>query len=828
MPEVGSEVRSDQRIKGTGFFGALPFAWSLLIVPILATMALDAMPEFVPWLIPWVLLPLLPYITLTTLLVKRGVPVIDANTAPSQLIWHTAILWAWAISYPVLVVLTVWSVANSPTLTVYERFALVFILVQLSVFCVGVAHEMLHRREKWTRRLGDFLMGLMAMPHWYTEHVYVHHPHAATPADWTRTSQGESFYAYLLRTGLRTYVEAVRVQDERMARRGLSVWHRSSPCWRWAAVLAAWIGMSLAISGWLGFAVWILQAFHGIYTLRVVDYIQHYGLQRRQLPGGRYEKIQPHHSWNFSNATDFFMFSGQRHSDHHRHPTRPYPLLQEYSEETAPRLPSDYRAMAFLALRPSAWFRTMNPLIAEWRKKFYPDIEDWRAHSSRALRQHPTSFVLINEIVAGAPRVAEWVEKLPVLLDELASRDFEQLTIPENIGMDPAEMLVAQRGLLRLYYTREFGREEMSEQLGLSGVETVEEVVETVQYWSNAQTLQVGVRTMRGHILPVDAGTPLSNVADVAISAVAEGVFDEFVARHGPIRGSAIAIAALGRLGDRRTVMGSEVELLLLYEDADPERGVPRIHVDALYDRLNQLFADLARGSMLFRSIEVRGPGARGGNASGSLEAFADEERSTDTLQRLAEVGSARLVHIAGERSEGIARRFDTVKQSILARYRGSVTLQLREQRALAKPENPTLSTIANGPGGLGDVMLTAFLLRLLAAERHPSIGQAEGIPAVFDAAAKEEIIDAQAAEHLMDAARLWLNVDGAWQLVEDGKPNENDLTEPCRETVVRACDMNGIDELRVAAIETAGRAIVHIDTLIDTASKDLHQDSVA
>ena len=803
--------------KGAGFFGALPFGWSLLIVPVLTAMALDAIPEFIPWAIPWVALPLLPYITLTSLLVRRGVPVLHPNTPHSRLFWHTAVLLAWALSYPSVIVLTVWSVTNSPTLTVYERIALVFILVQLSVFCVGVGHEMLHRRDKWLRRLGDVLMGTIAMPHWYTEHVYVHHPHVATPLDWTRPTQGQSFHSYFLKIGLGSYVGAARVQHERMARRGLPFWHWSNPCWRWVALLVVWIGLCLTIGGWLGLTVWALQALHGIYTLRVVDYIQHYGLQRRRLPNGGYEQIRPHHSWNFSNATDYFMFSGQRHSDHHRHPARPYPLLQEYPDETAPRLPSDYRAMAFLALRPAAWFRTMNPLLAEWRRKFYPEIEDWRAFSSRAYRERPALLPLIEEIFGAAPRLAEWVEKRPILLDEVQSREFQQLVVPENIGLEPDVALTAQRGLLRLYYTREFGRKEMSEQLALSGVETSEDIVDAVQFWSNAQAFQAEVRTMRGNILPVDAGLPLSNIAEVAISAVANGVLDEFEDRHGPVSGSGVAIAALDRLGDRRMVIGSDVELLLLYEDAEPDevKFASGVHAAAFCERLNVLLASLAEESMLFRSVAMRPPG-RGG--SGPLEAFGREERDADPVHSLAEVASARLVHVVGERTERLERRFDRAKRTVLARYADAVARELPNRRPQPGSGNPSLASILSGPGGLEDATLAALLLRSRFAQDRSPILKADGIAGVFEAAAKQQAIDGGVAADLADAARLWLNLDGIRPLVVDGDFEEGGLEETSRAMIARACDAGSIEELRTVAMQTADRTAAHIDALVEAA----------
>ena len=41
-----------------------------------------------------------------------------------------------------------------------------------------------------------------------------------------------------------------------------------------------------------------LQAVVGFSFLEVVNYIEHYGLARQRTATGRYEKVDPRHSWN--------------------------------------------------------------------------------------------------------------------------------------------------------------------------------------------------------------------------------------------------------------------------------------------------------------------------------------------------------------------------------------------------------------------------------------------------------------------------------------------------------------------------------------------------
>ena len=115
-----------------------------------------------------------------------------------------------------------------------------------------------------------------------------------------------------------------------------------------------------------------MQAIVAITLLEAINYVEHYGLMRRPLGGGRFEPVQPHHSWNASHRlTNYFLINLQRHSDHHKSPMRRFPLLQHYDEADAPQLPFGYPAMLLIALAPPLWFHIMNPKVLEWHHRFW-------------------------------------------------------------------------------------------------------------------------------------------------------------------------------------------------------------------------------------------------------------------------------------------------------------------------------------------------------------------------------------------------------------------------------------------------------------------------
>ena len=103
----------------------------------------------------------------------------------------------------------------------------------------------------------------------------------------------------------------------------------------------------------------LAAAFTGILLLETVNYIEHYGLQRKQLKPKVYEAVSPKHSWNSNHIFGRLMlFELSRHSDHHYRSSRKYQVLR--SLEHSPQMPAGYPAMMLLALVPPLWFRVMN------------------------------------------------------------------------------------------------------------------------------------------------------------------------------------------------------------------------------------------------------------------------------------------------------------------------------------------------------------------------------------------------------------------------------------------------------------------------------------
>lgn len=303
----------------------------------------------------------------------------DPLTHESELFWYRLITILWFPIEAALIFGLIWWVTHTGHLETWEKIVLFFGVGVISG-AVGIvyAHELVHQKNRLERWLGDLLMALVLYSHFRTEHLLVHHRYVGTPRDAVTARYNEGFHRYFFRVLTDCPRSAWKAERQMLARAGRPAWHRTNPFWRYAALQAAAIGLAFWIGGWAGIGFFVFQAFIAVWQLELTNYIEHYGLTRKHLGEGKYDHVQPRHSWNAAHtASNWLLINLQRHSDHHYKPDRRFPLLQTYGKEDAPQLPLGYPAMTTLAMIPPLWRRRMNPRVRAWRRQFYPEIADW-------------------------------------------------------------------------------------------------------------------------------------------------------------------------------------------------------------------------------------------------------------------------------------------------------------------------------------------------------------------------------------------------------------------------------------------------------------------
>ncbi|WP_174907176.1 alkane 1-monooxygenase [Burkholderia diffusa] len=255
----------------------------------------------------------------------------------------------------------VW-IVGTHALAWYDYVGFALSLGAATGISINTAHELGHKTNRFERWLAKVTLAPVAYGHFFVEHNRGHHVRVATAEDPASARYGESFWAFLPRTVTGSIRSAWRLETARLERLGHSPWTwRNEVLHAWAMTVVVW-GIAIAMAGKVVIPFLVIQAVYGASLLEVVNYVEHYGLGRRKLPSGRYERCTPQHSWNSNHVvTNLFLYQLQRHADHHANPTRSYQALRHFDD--SPQLPAGYATMILFAYVPPLWFRVMNPRV---------------------------------------------------------------------------------------------------------------------------------------------------------------------------------------------------------------------------------------------------------------------------------------------------------------------------------------------------------------------------------------------------------------------------------------------------------------------------------
>ncbi len=308
----------------------------------------------------------------------------DLETTDDDLFWYTLITMLWFPIQFFTIFGTMAYALNAPHLSTSELIWLFFgIGVVTGSVGINYSHELMHQKNKLERWLADLLLASVLYSHFRSEHLLNHHRYVATPKDPVTARYNEGFHRFFPRVLRQCARSAWEAEAKMLARKDLPPTDFSNPFWRYAALQLGFLILAALIGGWVGIGLFIFQSFVAIWQLELVNYIEHYGLTRKHLGDGKYEHVQPRHSWNAAQkASNWFLINLQRHSDHHYKPDRRFPLLQTYTEADAPQLPHGYPVMTMAAMVPPLFRRIMNPRVRKWRAMYYPEITDWSAYKT--------------------------------------------------------------------------------------------------------------------------------------------------------------------------------------------------------------------------------------------------------------------------------------------------------------------------------------------------------------------------------------------------------------------------------------------------------------
>ena len=286
---------------------------------------------------------------------ESAVPALDADLYYRWVTYLLApVLWA-------AFIFSAWFVSRFD-LPLHAMFAMVLISGSVGGFCINLGHELGHKNTQLEKWLAKIVLAPSGYGHFFIEHNRGHHRDAATPADPASSRMGESIYRFVLREMPGAWFRAWELEKSRLQKAGLPVFSLHNEIIQPALLtLALWSGL-VAWLGWNVLPFLVVASFWANFQLTSANYIEHYGLLRRQRAPGKYEACQPHHSWNSNHIfSNWILFHLQRHSDHHAHPLRRYQSLRHF--DNLPTLPSGYFAMFLVAYIPPLWRAVMDPRL---------------------------------------------------------------------------------------------------------------------------------------------------------------------------------------------------------------------------------------------------------------------------------------------------------------------------------------------------------------------------------------------------------------------------------------------------------------------------------
>ena len=403
---------------------------------------------------------------------------------------------------------------------------------------------------------------------------------------------------------------------------------------------------------------------------------------------------------------------------------------------------------------------------------------------------NPNLLTLVAEIMGTAPRLAGVLARRPAELDAVLTPGFFE-GLPT-----PAELEPGYRRLMR-------------EAL------VFEDELDLTRRWTNEQRFRAGVHILRNITGADRCGAFLTDVADIAIKGLLDGVEREFAKRHGRFPGAGLAVVGMGRLGSRSLSLRSDLDLITVYEvpeDASQSDGPkplsPNDYFIKLTQRLvNAITAPTAEGQLYEVDMRLR-PSGNAGPLAVSLAGFARYQRENAWTWEHMALTRARVV--AGP--PALRHRLEAEIRSILTMPRDPAKLLADVAAMRTRMEQAHGTTdpweVKHVRGGMIDIQFIAQYLTLRHAAEAPEVLEVNTTEALARLGAAG-FLDQDAADTLIAAQQLWRRVQGFLRLSNEGRFVAAQAPDPLKAALARAAfpPRDGEAPVDFATAETRIRA---------------------
>ena len=333
------------------------------------------------------------------------------------------------------------------------------------------------------------------------------------------------------------------------------------------------------------------------------------------------------------------------------------------------------------------------------------------------LTEYPAAVTHLVKLSCASPWIAAFLSQHPVLLDELLD--------PRSLYLPPHKAELA---------------EELRRRLGSTDAQDLEQQMESLRVFKQANTLRVAASDITGVLPLMKVSDHLSYIAEAVLAEVLELAWHYLTAKHGvPIcqppcaaGGRGFVVLAYGKLGGIELGYGSDLDLVFLHTAANgPTRGGKQPMDSAqFFARLGQrmlhiLTAHTAAGILYEADMRLR-PSGDSGILVSHVEGFRDYQlKQAWTWEHQALI---RARPVAGDPT--VMGRFQKIREQALIRPRRGADLrqEVATMRTRLQAQQPVakngLFDLKHDRGGIVDIEFLVQYLILRHVRRHPQIIQ--------------------------------------------------------------------------------------------------------
>ncbi len=349
-----------------------------------------------------------------------------------------------------------------------------------------------------------------------------------------------------------------------------------------------------------------------------------------------------------------------------------------------------------------------------------------RAAYLALLTEYPHALERVIRMMSASNWAAQYLTRHPLLLDELLDdRTLNATPDWPAFAADCQAQLEATAG-------------------------DTERQLDVLRELHHAQQLRLLAQDLEGAVTVEQLADNLSALADIMVAQTLQAIWLTLAGRHLPQ--PKFAVIAYGKLGGKELGYASDLDLVFLHDDDDPE-------APALYARLAQRFitwmtSHTAAGILFDIDIALRPDGASGLLVT-SIAAF--EKYQMRSAWQWEHQALTRARFCAGDAA--IGARFEAIRIAVLARPREAATLKrdvlvMRKKLAAAHPNRTPLFDLKHDRGGMIDIEFIVQYLVLQHAAQHAQLAADIGNIGLLKLCGSLGLIDAAAAASVADAYR--------------------------------------------------------------------------